>query len=92
MWQLHIKMMTTAKKAKFAHSANTHGLHIQLALEGKRVGVKSGVILRGADTSPQHKTNKQKRKYCFWENGMNAASDTVKQTTSFINTSWPYIR
>jgi hypothetical protein len=29
--------------------------------------------LGGANTSPQHKTNKQKSKYCFWENGMNAA-------------------
>jgi hypothetical protein len=31
------------------------------------------IHLGGAITSPQHKTNKQKSKYYFWENGMNAA-------------------
>jgi hypothetical protein len=29
--------------------------------------------LGGANTSPQHKTKKQKGKYCFWENVMNAS-------------------
>ena len=51
-----------------------------IGFEGKGVGVKSVDTLRRADTSSQHKTNK-KSKYCFWENGMNAAPDTVKQTT-----------
>jgi hypothetical protein len=35
------------KKAKFAHSAKNHGLHSQLAFEGKGVGVKSVVTLEG---------------------------------------------
>ena len=48
--------------------------------EGKGVWVMTVVTLRRADTSPQHKTYK-KSEYCFWENGMNAAPDTVKQTT-----------
>ena len=66
--------------AKFAFHAKITALHIQLAFEGKGVGVNSVVNLLGAYTSPQHKPNK-KSKYWFWKNGMNAAPDTVKQTT-----------
>ena len=67
-------------KQKVALRSKITALYSQLAFEGKGVRVKSVVTLRRADTSSQHKTNK-KSKYCFWENGMNAAPDTVKQTT-----------
>ena len=66
-----------SKKPNLRSAQKSRHLHCQLAVEGKGVGVKSVVTLRGADTSPQHKTNK-KSKYCFWENGMDAAPDTVK--------------
>ena len=46
-------------KADFGHRAKITALHSQLAFEGKGVGVKSVVTLRGADTSPQHKANKK---------------------------------
>ena len=61
----NIVRLDVNEKCKFV-CAKITALHIQLAFEGKGVGVKSVVILLGADTSPQHKTNKQKSKYCFW--------------------------
>ena len=67
--------------AKVVHRTKILAMHSQLAFEGKGVRLKSVVTLRGAHISPQNKTkNKQKCKYCFWENEMNAVADTDKQT------------
>jgi hypothetical protein len=60
---------TTQKKAKFAHSANTHGLQFQLALEGKGVRVKSGVILRGQTPALNTKQTNKKVNIVFGRMG-----------------------
>ena len=46
-------------KAKFAHSAKNHGLHSQLAFEGKGVGVKSVVTLEGQTPALNTKQTKK---------------------------------
>ena len=87
-YNVNLRIVSQSSSQQVSLLVKIMALHIQLAFEGKGVGVKSGVILRGADTSPQHKTNKQKSKYCFWENGMNAAPDTAlntKQTNKKVN-------
>ena len=59
-------------KAKFAQRAKITALHSQLSFEGRGVKVKSVVILKGADISPQYKTkNKTKNvNIVVWENGI----------------------
>ena len=58
---LVVQSSFVTEKVKFTLRAKITALHSQLAFEGKGVGVKSVVTLRGADTSPQHKTNKKSK-------------------------------